>query len=94
MDKIQKVLIEAGRKDLAQKYYKKVSKLKGILKVVKDNTVRDDNMFFVPAATILYPKVLKSGYKFYGATNKTGYMFVVDYSAILDHLETGNVVQA
>lgn len=26
MDEIQKILIEAGRKDLAQKYYKKISK--------------------------------------------------------------------
>jgi len=31
MDKIQKVLIKAGRKDLAQKYYNKIAgKIKGI----------------------------------------------------------------
>lgn len=27
MDEIQRILVEAGRKDLAQKYYKKISKL-------------------------------------------------------------------
>ena len=35
MDEIQKVLVKAGRKDLAQKYYEKVAKGKWIQKVVE-----------------------------------------------------------
>ena len=35
MDKIQKVLVKAGRKDLAQKYYKKVAAEKWIQDVVE-----------------------------------------------------------
>jgi len=33
MDEIQKILVKEGRKDLAQKYYEKVSKIKNAIKL-------------------------------------------------------------
>jgi hypothetical protein len=45
MDKIQKILIKAGREDLAQKYYNKISQFSRITHTIIFRTLSDANKF-------------------------------------------------
>lgn len=51
MDEIQKVLIKAGRKDLAQKYYKKTAKKPSFMKAWDEMSKREKTKAMKDAAT-------------------------------------------
>ena len=61
MDQIQKVLVKAGRKDLAQKYYHKVSQQRSRVNQIKIDEIIDDlggtrlSSDFVDAAGKIFP---------------------------------------
>lgn len=85
MDEIQKVLIKAGRKDLVQKYYEKVSKKSSLKEKISQNPDYWNNIVFQ------YLKELKEHIK--NSKNKMEQSFYKDrYEAQLKDFSQANEV--
>jgi len=86
MDEIQKVLVKAGRKDLAQKYYLKIAaKLFYI--------GRRDNPQFSKPYYVAYGQLSKSDVKnkensLYGSMSLQGYATEQEYNTEIERLKT------